>query len=258
MSSGSPRILGLLGGMSWESTAVYYRLLNQGVAAARGGLHSADVLLRSVDFAPVAALQAEGDWERAAHLLGEAGAGLRTAGAGALLLATNTMHKVAARIEAIAGLPLLHIADATGAALHAGGVRRALLLGTRYTMEDAGIVADRLAQRHGVATLVPDAAGRAALHRVIYGELCRGVVRDTSRDAVVALIERGRAEGAEAVILGCTEITLLIDAACSPLPVFDTTALHAGAAVRWLLEHAAPDVAASPTPGTAPRAGEPA
>ncbi len=235
MSGAAPlRMLGLLGGMSWESTAVYYRLLNQGVAARLGGLHSAPLLLHSVDFAPVAAAQAAGDWDAAAEQLGQAAAGLRAAGAQALVLATNTMHKVAERIEARGGLPLLHIADATGQALAAAGVRRAGLLGTRFTMEDAGIVRDRLEQRFGLQVSVPDADDRSTLHRLIYDELCRGQVRDASRAAVVAIIERLRQRGADAVILGCTEITLLIDAVSSPLPVFDTTALHAAAAVSWM------------------------
>jgi aspartate racemase len=229
------RTLGVLGGMSWESTAVYYRLLNQGVAQRLGGLHSAQLLLHSVDFAPMAAQQGAGDWARAADTLGAAAAGLRAAGAQALVLATNTMHKLAARIQAAAGLPLLHIADATGAALRCAGVERAALLGTRYTMEDTAIVREPLLQRHGVTTLVPDEARRALMHRVIYDELCRGRVSPSSRDEVVAIIEALRAQGAQAVILGCTEITLLIDATCSPLPVFDTTALHCAAAVDWLL-----------------------
>jgi aspartate racemase len=229
------RTLGLLGGMSWESTAVYYRLINQQVAAQRGGLHSAPLLLHSVDFATIAALQAQGDWAGAGRVLGQAGAGLRQAGAQALVLATNTMHKVADAIEAAAGLPLLHIADATGAALQAAGVRQAALLGTRFTMEDDTIVRARLQQRFGLTVRVPDEADRALMHRVIFEELCRGRVLDTSRDAIVALIARQRAAGADAVILGCTEIGLLIDAGCSPLPVFDTTELHAAAAVQWML-----------------------
>jgi aspartate racemase len=229
------RTLGLLGGMSWESTAVYYRLLNQGVASRLGGLHSAPLLLHSVDFAPVAALQAAGDWAAAGRRLGEAAAGLRRAGAQGLVLATNTMHKVAETIEAAAGLPLLHIADATGAALVAAGVQHACLLGTRFTMEDDSIVRGRLQRRFGLQIGVPAAADRARLHGVIYDELCRGVVRDSSRADVVALIARQQAMGAQAAILGCTEIGLLIDAACSPLPVFDTTALHAAAAVDWML-----------------------
>lgn len=229
------KTLGLLGGMSWESTLLYYRLLNQGVAARLGGLHSARLVLYSVDFAGLAAMQAAGDWDGAARLLGEAGLGLRAAGAQGLVLATNTMHKVADAIEAAAGLPLLHIADATGAALKAAGIRRVGLLGTRYTMEDPSIVQARLQQRHGLQVLVPGEADRAEVHRVIYDELCRGVVLDPSRQAFVAAIGRLRAQGCEGVILGCTEITMLVDAACSPLPVFDSTALHAAAAVNWML-----------------------
>ena len=232
------RTLGVLGGMSWESTAVYYRLINQGVAQRLGGLHSAPLLLHSVDFAPVAAQQAAGDWAGAAATLGAAAAGLKRAGAQALVLATNTMHKLAAGIEADGDLPLLHITDATGAALRAAGVQRAALLGTRFTMEDAAIVIDPLAQRHGLQVLVPGADDRVLLHRVIYDELCRGVVSDASRAAVVAVIGRQRAAGAQAVILGCTEITLLIDQGCSPLPVFDTTALHCAAAVDWIIANA--------------------
>jgi len=232
------RTLGLLGGMSWESTATYYRLLNQGVAQRLGGLHSAPLLLHSVDFAPIAALQSAGDWGGAAQLLAGAACGLQRAGAMGLVLATNTMHKVADEIEAASGLPLLHIADATGAALQAAGVPHAALLGTRYTMEDDSIVRARLQQRFGLDISVPQVEDRALLQRVIYDELCRGVVLAASRDAVLALIQRQRAQGAQAVILGCTEIGLLIDATCSPLLVFDTTALHAAAAVHWILETA--------------------
>ena len=230
------RVLGVLGGMSWESTAVYYRLLNQGVAQRLGGLHSAPLLLHSVDFAPIAALQAAGDWDQAADVLSHAAQGLQRAGALGLLLATNTMHLVAHRIEAAAGLPLLHIADATGAALQAAGLQRVALLGTRFTMEDERIVRARLQQRFGLVVSVPGAAEQTLMHRVIYEELCRGTVAATSRAAVVAIIESQRQQGAQAVILGCTEIGLLIDAACSPLPVFDTTVLHAAAAVDWMLD----------------------
>ncbi|MDO9092292.1 MAG: amino acid racemase [Rubrivivax sp.] len=229
------KTLGLLGGMSWESTAVYYRLLNQGVAQRLGGLHSAQLLLHSVDFAPLAALQAKADWATAAQHLGDAARGLQRAGAQGLVLATNTMHKVAGAIEAASGLPLLHIADATGTALLAAGIQHASLLGTRFTMEDDGIVRGRLQQRFGLQISVPDADDRALMHCVIYDELCRGLMRPESRAAVVALIDRQRLRGAQAVILGCTEIGLLIDTTCSPLPVFDTTALHAAAAVSWML-----------------------
>lgn len=230
------KTLAILGGMSWESTALYYRLVNQGVAQRLGGLHSARLLLHSVDFAEVATLQAGGHWNEAGRLLARAAAGLKAAGAQGLVVATNTMHKVASLIEAEGGLPLLHIADATGAALQAAGVRHAALLGTRFTMEDPGIVREPLEQRYGLRIVVPDEPDRSLMHRVIYEELCRGVISDASRAAVVALIDRQRAAGAEAVILGCTEITLLIDAACSPLPVFDSTALHAAAAVSWMLD----------------------
>ncbi|MFY9513570.1 MAG: amino acid racemase, partial [Rubrivivax sp.] len=172
-------------------------------------------------------------------VLSAAASGLRRAGAGALVLATNTMHKVAAEIEAGCGLPLLHIADATGAALREAGMRSALFLGTRFSMEDDSIVRQRLLQSFGIETRVPDAAGRTLVHQVIYDELCRGQVNPASREAVVALIAAQR--GVDAVILGCTEITLLIDAHCSPLPVFDTTALHAQAAATWILHDSPPD-----------------
>lgn len=228
------KTLGMIGGMSWESSAVYYRLVNQGVAARAGGLHSAPLLLHSVDFAPVAAAQAAGDWPGLAGRLGDAARGLANAGAGAVLLATNTMHKLADEVQAAAGVPLLHIADATGRALRDAGITRAGLLGTRFTMDDPAIVRDRLRTRHGVQTLLPDAAGRAEVHRIIYEELCRGRVEPASRAAYVQAIEALRDAGAEAVILGCTEIGMLISQAHSPLPVFDTTNLHAAAAVDWI------------------------
>lgn len=232
--------LGVIGGMSWESTLLYYRLLNQGVAARRGGLHSAPLVLHSVDFAPIAALQAAGDWAGAARVLGAAARGLQAAGAQGLVLATNTMHKVADAIEAEAALPLLHIADATAAAIRAQGLQRVGLLGTRFTMDDPAIVLDRLRRRHGLQVLVPGDDDRAVVHRVIYDELCRGVLRDDSRAAYGAAIARLADAGAQGVILGCTEITLLIDAASSPLPVFDSTALHAAAAVDWMLDEGDP------------------
>lgn len=229
------RLLGLLGGMSWESTLLYYRLINQGVAARRGGLHSAPLLLHSVDFAPLAALQAAGDWAGATAVLARAAQGLRNAGAGALVVATNTMHKLAPALEDASGLPLLHIADATAAAVRATGVDTVGLLGTRFTMEDDSIVLQRLRQQHGLQVLVPAPDDRATVHRIIYDELCRGIVSPASRAAYVGVIGRLQARGAQGVVLGCTEITLLVDTACSPLPVFDSTALHAAAAVDWLL-----------------------
>jgi aspartate racemase len=230
------KTLGVLGGMSWESTAIYYRLLNQGVAARLGGLHSAALLLHSVDFGPMAAQQAVADWNGAFSTLEHAARGLAAAGAQGLLLATNTMHKGADRIATAAGLPLLHIADATGAALQAAGIQHAALLGTRFTMEDDAIVRGRLQQRFGLRVTVPDAAGRALMHRIVFDELCRGQVLPASRETVVELIAEQKLHGAQAVILGCTEIGMLIDDAYSPLATFDTAALHAAAAVDWMLE----------------------
>jgi aspartate racemase len=243
------RTLGILGGMSWESTAVYYRLINQGVAQRLGGLHSAALVLHSVDFAAISALQSAGQWQQAGQLLASAAAGLRAAGAEALVLATNTMHKVADQIEVGGGLPLLHIADATAAALRAASVQQVLLLGTRYTMEDPCILVNRLQRQHAaVQVQVPDDEGRTLLQRVIFDELCRGIVNPASRAAVLALISRHQAQGAQAVILGCTELMLLVDERTSPLPSFDSTALHAAAAVQWMLG----DCTAHPSPETAP------
>lgn len=237
------RYLGLLGGMSWESTVEYYRLINRGVGSRLGGLHSAPLLIHSVDFAGIAARQQQGDWAGAGAQLADAARGLERAGAAALLLCTNTMHHVAPIIEGAVGVPLLHIVDPTGAALQAAGVRRAALLGTRYTME-LPFWRDRLAARYGVELVVPGEEERAEVHRVIYEELCRGIVSDASRASYGRIIDGLRATGAEAVILGCTEITLLIGAADSPLPVFDTTALHAHAAVELLVG----DCGGSPAP----------
>ena len=230
------RVLGILGGMSWQSSAAYYKHLNQGVAARLGGLHSADLLLRSVDFATIAALQQSGDWQGAAALLGAAGAGLKAAGAQGLLIATNTMHKVADELERLSGLPLIHIVDTTAAALKAAGVKRAGLLATGYTMAQDFYIG-RMRERHGIELLVPGASARAEVHRVIYEELCRGEVLDRSRDFYCGAVKGLAEQGAEAVVLGCTEICLLldpVDQACA-LPLFDSTALHAAAAVEWML-----------------------
>jgi aspartate racemase len=228
------RILGVLGGMSWTSTAEYYRLLNQGVASRLGGLHSARLLLHSVDFAPVATMQHDGDWPGAAAVLVEAAQGLERAGAEGLLVATNTMHKVADEIQAATGIPLLHIADATAARLVADGRRTVGLLATAFTMEQE-FYTDRL-RAHGLEVLVPDAADRGEVHRIIYDELCHDVVRDDSRDRYRHVMSRLAERGADAVILGCTEITLLVGAADSPVPLYDTTTIHAEAAVDWMLE----------------------
>jgi aspartate racemase len=228
------RYIGLLGGMSWESTAEYYRLMNRAVAERLGGLHSAALLIHSVDFAEVAELQRRGDWAAAGAMLARAAQGLEQAGAAALVLATNTMHHVAPAIERAVDIPLLHIVDPTGAALQAAGVCEAALLGTRYTME-LPFWRERLRTRFGVELIVPDEDDRATVHQVIYDELCRGRIEASSRAVYQDIIGRLRARGAEGVILGCTEITLLIGPADSVLPVFDTTVLHATAAAEFSL-----------------------
>ena len=228
------RTLGLLGGMSWESTAEYYRLLNRGVADRLGGLHSARLVMHSVDFAEVAAMQQAGDWRAAGALLAGAAAGLERIGAAAIVLATNTMHQVASDIEAAITVPLLHIVDPTGEALARCGVRRAGLLGTRYTME-LPFWRERLQVRYGIDLVVPDERDRALVHRVIFDELCRGRIEPASRTEYVAVVDRLRDAGAEAVIFGCTEIGLLLRPDDVPLRAFDTTALHAGAAVSFSL-----------------------
>ncbi|WP_326650339.1 MULTISPECIES: aspartate/glutamate racemase family protein [unclassified Streptomyces] len=227
------RTIGLIGGMSWESSAEYYRLLNELVRERLGGLHSAKCVLHSVDFAEVEELQVAGEWERAGEILAEAAQGLQAAGADLLLICTNTMHKVAGQVEAAVSVPLLHLADATADAVRAQGLSRVGLLGTAFTMEQ-DFYRDRLAG-HGLEVLTPDTEGRALVHRVIYEELCRGVVRDESRAAYRDVIGQLVAAGAEGVVLGCTEIELLIGEKDSPVPVFPTTRLHAEAAVAAAL-----------------------
>ena len=229
------KTLGILGGMSWESTQHLYALINRGVAARLGGLHSAQLLLHSVDFAPIAALQSAGDWAEAARVLGDAGAGLKRAGAEALLIATNTMHLVATEVERAAGLPVLHIVDATAEALRAAGVKRAGLLATRFTMEQ-GFYRDRMRERFGIDIVTPDEAGRAEVHRLIYEELCRGRFEPASRELLRAQVAALADRGAQAVILGCTELGLLLPAGSeAALPLFDSTDLQARAAVEWML-----------------------
>ncbi|AUY52321.1 aspartate/glutamate racemase family protein [Streptomyces sp. CB01881] len=223
------KTLGLIGGMSWESTAEYYRTLNQLTRERLGGLHSARLVLYSVDFAAVERLQAEGRWTEAGELLADAASSLEAAGAELLLICTNTMHRVADQVEAAVSVPLLHLADATADAVRAAGLRRVGLLGTAFTMEQ-DFYRGRL-EAHGLTVLVPDAAGRALVHRVIYEELCLGVVREESRAGYRQVIEELVAAGAEGVILGCTEIELLVGVGDSPVPLFPTARLHAEAAV---------------------------
>ncbi|MEZ6969617.1 aspartate/glutamate racemase family protein [Aeromonas sp. S11(2024)] len=228
------KCIGLLGGMSWESTVSYYQALNRGVRAQLGGLHSARVLLNSVDFAGIERLQHAGDWPATASLLAAEARKLQDGGADFLLIGTNTMHKVAPEIEAAIDIPLLHIADATAAKLRADGITRVGLLGTRFTMEQ-DFYKGRLQERFGLAVLVPDEAGRERVHRIIYDELCLGEIRASSRAEYLAIIEELAAAGAEAVILGCTEIALLVGDARAAVPLYDTTAIHAEAAVALAL-----------------------
>lgn len=226
--------LGLIGGMSWESSALYYRLLNEGVRDRLGGLHSAECLLLSVDFAGVEAMQAKGQWDDAAQLLARAARDLEAGGADVLLLCTNTMHKVADAVQAAVEIPLLHLADATAQAAREAGLTRVGLLGTAFTMEQDFYVG-RLRARD-LDVLVPDPEDRALVHRVIYEELCLGDVRDSSREDYRRIIATLVDAGAQGVILGCTEIELLISQDDCPVPVLQTTRLHVEAAVRLALE----------------------
>ena len=226
------KTIGLIGGMSWESTAHYYRALNQDVAARLGGLHSAPVIIHSVDFAPIEAMQRAGDWDKAGHQLADIAQRLARAGAGVIGLATNTMHVVADIITHGLDIPFIHIADPTYAALAADGFDSVGLLGTRFTME-MPFYRERL-EKQGMTVLVPD-VDRTNLNAIIYDELCRGIVRDQSRQTYIAAIDRLRSRGAQAVILGCTEIAMLIDDEVSPLPTYDTTELHAKALVSAAL-----------------------
>jgi aspartate racemase len=223
------RTIGLLGGMSWESTAHYYRVINEAVRDRLGGLHSAPIVLHSVDFAPIAELQAADDWETAAIELGQAARGLASAGAEFLVIATNTMHIVAPQIEAAAGIPVLHIADPTADAALAAGIGTLGLLGTRFTMEK-DFYRERLEAR-GLGVLVPDDADRDTVHRVIYDELVLGVVRDESRELYRGAMQRLVERGAQGIVLGCTEITMLVGPDDASVPLLDTTELHALAAV---------------------------
>lgn len=227
------KTIGLIGGMSWESTAVYYRHINQEVRRLRGGLHSADIAMRSLDFTQVVELQKAGRWDLAGALLGEAGAGLAQAGADCILICTNTMHLVAEPVAAMVGVPLIDIITETARALRTDGRKRPLLLATRYTMEH-GFYTDRM-KALGLDVMVPDAQGRQRVHDVIFDELCQGNVCDIARRDYLALIEKAKAEGADSVILGCTEIGLLLDPDALPLPGYDSTTIHADAAVRFAL-----------------------
>lgn len=226
--------IGLIGGMSWESAAHYYAAINRGVRDALGAPHSADCVMVSPDFQPIAAMQAAGDWNALGDAMVTAATQLEAAGADFILICTNTMHCLVDRIEAAVATPLLHIADPCGDAIRAAGLGRVGLLGTRFTMEQ-GFYRNRLADRHGLEVLVPDAADRDTVHRVIYDELVAGIVSPQSRAAYRAVIARLVERGAQGVILGCTEIMMLVDQGDSDVPLFDTTMLHARAAVERAL-----------------------
>ncbi|MDT4859719.1 putative racemase YgeA [compost metagenome] len=228
------RTLGVLGGMSWESTVTYYQLLNRGVRERLGGLHSAPLLLHSVDFAQIAAQQRAGEWHAAGQLLAEAARGLQGAGATALLLATNTMHKVAAAIEDAVDIPLLHIGDAVGQALRERGIERAALLGTRFTMQE-DFYRERLDRRFGIQVRVPDTAAMAEIDRVIFEELCVGRFLPAAQAFYLDQLRLLKAQGAQAAILGCTEIGLLLEGCDSPLPLVDSAERHVAMGLEWML-----------------------
>ncbi|HEX5561033.1 MAG TPA: aspartate/glutamate racemase family protein [Nocardioidaceae bacterium] len=227
------RRIGLIGGMSWESSALYYQLLNQRIAAGLGGLHSAECVLYSVDFADIEQMQTQGRWDDAGHRLAEAARSLEAAGADVALLCTNTMHKVYDQVQSAVSIPLLHLGDATAAAVGAAGLHTVGLLGTGFTMDEP-FYRERL-ERHGLAVLVPGQTDRGLVHRVIYDELCKGIVLPSSRAAYQDVISRLVERGAQGIVLGCTEIELLVGQADSPVPVFPTTRIHVDAAVEHAL-----------------------
>jgi len=227
--------IGMLGGMSWESTQSYYRAVNEGVREALGGLHSAKVILYSVDFAEIEELQHKGDWDKTAAMLTDAACSVERAGADFLLICTNTMHIVAPKIEEAISIPLLHIADATADALKRNGINRVGLLGTRFTMEQP-FYRSRLEEKFDIEVLIPNEKERRVIHEVIYRELCLGKIREESKDSFRKIIAALEKQGAEAVILGCTEIALLVKQDDNGVPLYDTTAIHAKKAVEMALK----------------------
>jgi len=238
------KTIGLLGGMSWESTAVYYRLINEGVKARLGGLHSAKLVLYSVDFQEIEELQHAADWDEAGKVLAKAAHFLQLAGADFLVICTNTMHKVAPAIEREINIPILHIADATAAVIKGLGIRTVGLLGTRFTMEQ-DFYTGRLREKHGLQVLVPDEDERERVHQIIYNELCLGKVLNESRGKYCHIIRSLAQRGAEGIILGCTEIAMLIGQKDSPVPLFDTTRIHAQKAVDLAIEGVHPNTDSS-------------
>jgi aspartate racemase len=229
------KTIGLIGGMSWESSIEYYRIINETVKARLGGVHSADCLMYSVDFAEIESLQNAGEWEQLTLEMISAARRLERGGADCLVICTNTMHKMADEVQAAIQIPLLHIADAAGAAVQAKELTAVGLLGTRFTME-GNFYRGRLAEKFGLQVLIPDEAGRETVHRVIYNELVKGEIKAGSRQAFLAIIEDLQSRGAQGIVLGCTEIPLLVKQDDVAIPIFDTTRLHAEAAVNWALD----------------------
>ncbi|KLN63742.1 aspartate/glutamate racemase family protein [Vibrio sp. VPAP30] len=228
------KTIGMIGGMSWESTAVYYQQLNEGIKQQKGGLHSAKIILNSVDFAEVEALQRSGDWQASADLLCQAARSIERAGADFILIATNTMHKVAGQVVDSVDIPLLHIADCTGEQLQRKGITRVGLLGTAFTMEQ-DFYKQRLTDKFGIEVITPNGVQRKLAHDIIYNELCLGEIKRSSKDDYLTIIEDLTASGAQGVILGCTEIGLLVEQKDTRIPLFDTVAIHAQAAVKEAL-----------------------
>lgn len=231
--------IGLIGGLSWESTAIYYRLLNEGVRDRVGGLASASLVLASLDFAPIAQAMGEGRWDSVEATLTRAARQLEAAGAGCIALCSNTMHKLAPQVAAATALPFADVRDAAGRALQRQGAKRPLLLATKYTMEQ-GFWRDHVAQAFGLDVAVPPPAAREALQRIIFDELCRGVIRPESKAVVLSMLAEAARDGCDALIFGCTEIVLLLDQADTALPVFDTTALHCAALLEVALPSSQP------------------
>ena len=228
------KTIGMLGGMSWESTATYYRAVNEGIKEALGGLHSARIAMVSVDFDEIEKLQHAGDWEATGVILSDAACKVEAAGADFLMICTNTMHRVASRIESAISIPLLHIADATAAKLQEDGIRKVGLLGTRFTMEQ-DFYKSRLTDKFGIEVLAPDSESRERVHKVIYEQLCLGIIEEDSRNEYLSIIAQLAAGGAQAVILGCTEIALLVQQEHTTVPLYDTTRIHADEAVKYAL-----------------------
>jgi aspartate racemase len=229
------KTIGMLGGMSWESSIEYYRIINQTIKEKLGGLHSAVSLMYSVDFAEIETLQAEGRWDEATQAMSEAARHVEAGGADFLVICTNTMHKMADEVEDAIGIPLLHIADATAEAIKAQGLSKIGLLGTRFTMEE-DFYRGRLVEKHGLEVLIPDAEDREIIHRVIYDELVLGEIKSESREAYKGIIEKLIDTGAQGIILGCTEIGLLVKEEDSRMPTFDTMYIHAVSAVEYALK----------------------